>query len=336
MSKIDKLKKLKNIQQYLIKDEKTQEFINTGCGVLNILFGGGVDRGIPVGKVSMIAADSSLGKSFLALKIARNAQKKNKSVILFDSEKAYSPAMAESLGINSSEILVIQNTSVEEVTTQFMNIVEEIKDEILDYVFIIDSWNVLVTSKSVDDASSGKDVVDMTGAKKKNTFAKLLLHSGATIFVVNQIYSSMDAYALDAIPGGKGIYYAASAVVQATSKAKEKATDGEITGAIITAQTRKGRFSREHSKLKYLIKYDGGFNAYYGLLDIALEGEFVEKPSNGFYTRPCVENDKKWREKDIYSKEFWNPIFQNTNFKEYIEKEFSFKHNDINDENIEF
>lgn len=336
MSKIDKLKKLKNIQQYLIKDEKTQEFINTGCGVLNILFGGGVDRGIPVGKVSMIAADSSLGKSFLALKIARNAQKKNKSVILFDSEKAYSPAMAESLGINSSEILVIQNTSVEEVTTQFMNIVEEIKDEILDYVFIIDSWNVLVTSKSVDDASSGKDVVDMTGAKKKNTFAKLLLHSGATIFVVNQIYSSMDAYALDSIPGGKGIYYAASAVVQATSKAKEKATDGEITGAIITAQTRKGRFSREHSKLKYLIKYDGGFNAYYGLLDIALEGEFVEKPSNGFYTRPCVENDKKWREKDIYSKEFWNPIFQNTNFKEYIEKEFSFKHNDINDENIEF
>lgn len=336
MSKIDKLKKLKNIQQYLIKDEKTQEFINTGCGVLNILFGGGVDRGIPVGKVSMIAADSSLGKSFLALKIARNAQKKNKSVILFDSEKAYSPAMAESLGINSSEILVIQNTSVEEVTTQFMNIVEEIKDEILDYVFIIDSWNVLVTSKSVDDASSGKDVVDMTGAKKKNTFAKLLLHSGATIFVVNQIYSSMDAYALDAIPGGKGIYYAASAVVQATSKAKEKATDGEITGAIITAQTRKGRFSREHSKLKYLIKYDGGFNAYYGLLDIALEGEFVEKPSNGFYTRPCVENDKKWREKDIYSKEFWNPIFQNTNLKEYIEKEFSFKHNDINDENIEF
>lgn len=336
MSKIDKLKKLKNIQQYLIKDEKTQEFINTGCGVLNILFGGGVDRGIPIGKVSMIAADSSLGKSFLALKIARNAQKKNKSVILFDSEKAYSPAMAESLGINSSEILVIQNTSVEEVTTQFMNIVEEIKDEILDYVFIIDSWNVLVTSKSVDDASSGKDVVDMTGAKKKNTFAKLLLHSGATIFVVNQIYSSMDAYALDAIPGGKGIYYAASAVVQATSKAKEKATDGEITGAIITAQTRKGRFSREHSKLKYLIKYDGGFNAYYGLLDIALEGEFVEKPSNGFYTRPCVENDKKWREKDIYSKEFWNPIFQNTNFKEYIEKEFSFKHNDINDENIEF
>lgn len=336
MSKIDKLKKLKNIQQYLIKDEKTQEFINTGCGVLNILFGGGVDRGIPIGKVSMIAADSSLGKSFLALKIARNAQKKNKSVILFDSEKAYSPAMAESLGINTNEILVIQNTSVEEVTTQFMNIVEEIKDEILDYVFIIDSWNVLVTSKSVDDASSGKDVVDMTGAKKKNTFAKLLLHSGATIFVVNQIYSSMDAYALDAIPGGKGIYYAASAVVQATSKAKEKATDGEITGAIITAQTRKGRFSREHSKLKYLIKYDGGFNAYYGLLDIALEGEFVEKPSNGFYTRPCVENDKKWREKDIYSKEFWNPIFQNTNFKEYIEKEFSFKHNDINDENIEF
>lgn len=189
---IDKLKKLKSVQNSVLKEVGEQEFISTGCGTMNILFGGAIDRGIPVGKVSMIAADSSLGKSFLALKIAKNAQMMRKSVILFDSEKAYSPVMAETLGIRKDDILVIQNTSVEEVTTQFMNISEEIKDNILDYVFIIDSWNVLVTSKSVDDATSGKDVADMTTAKKKNTFAKLLLHSGATVFVVNQIYACLN------------------------------------------------------------------------------------------------------------------------------------------------
>lgn len=332
---LEKLRKLKSVQNSILTEVEEQEFISTGVATLNILFGGGIDKGIPVGRVSMIAADSSLGKSFVGLKIAKNAQAKGKSVILFDAEKAYSTAMADNLGINKNEILVIQNTSVEEVSTQFMNIVEEIKENIKDYVFILDSWNVLVTSKSVDDISAGKDVVDMTGAKKKNTLAKLLLNSNATVFVINQLYSSMDAYSLDSIPGGKGIYFASSSVVQGTSKAKQKESDGEITGAIVTAQTRKGRFSREHSKLKYLINYEGGINAYYGLLDFALETGYVEKPSNGFYTRPCVENDKKWREKEIYNKEFWTPIFKETDFKLSVEKAFSFKHNEINDDNIE-
>lgn len=335
---LDKLRKLKSVQSSVLKEVGEQEFISTGCATLNILFGGGIDRGIPTGKVSMVAADSALGKSFLALKVAKNAQLKRKSVILFDSERAYSPVMAETLGIRKDDILVIQNTSVEEVATQFMNIVEEIKEKIEDYVFIIDSWNVLVTSKSVEDVTAGKDVVDMTTAKKKNTFAKLLLHSGATVFVVNQIYSSMDAFSggLESIPGGKGIYFSSSSIVQCTSKAKQKESDGEITGAIVTAQTRKGRFSREHSKLKYLINYDGGINAYYGLLDFAIECGYVEKPTNGFFTRPCVEGDKKWREKEIYVKEFWDPIFKETDFKESVEKAFSFKHNEINDDNIEF
>lgn len=149
-------------------------------------------------------------------------------------------------------------------------------------------------------------------------------------------HNTMDAYSLDSIPGGKGIYFASSSVVQGTSKAKQKESDGEISGAIITACTRKGRFSREHSKLKYLINYDGGINPYFGLLDFALECGYVEKPTMGFYSRPCVENDKKWREKEIYIKDFWEPIFKETDFKAAVEKAFSFKHNEINDENIEF
>lgn len=200
---LEKLRKLKSVQNSILAEVEEQEFISTGVATLNILFGGGIDRGIPVGRVSMIAADSSLGKSFVGLKIAKNAQAKGKSVILFDAEKAYSTAMADNLGINKDEILVIQNTSVEEVSTQFMNIVEEIKENIKDYVFIIDSWNVLVTSKSVDDISAGKDVVDMTGAKKKNTLAKLLLNSNATVFVVNQIYACVSPETL--IKTEKGI-----------------------------------------------------------------------------------------------------------------------------------
>lgn len=334
--RLNKLRKLKSVQDSIYEENKEQEFISTGVATLNILFGGGIDKGIPVGKVSMIAADSSLGKSFIALKIAKNAQTKGKSVILFDAEKAFNKALADNLGIQEDEMLVIQETSLEKVTQQFMNIVDELGEDVKDTMFIIDSWNVLVTSKTIDDASAGNDKTDMTTAKKKNTLAKLLLNSGATIFVVNQLYSSMDSYSLDTIGGAKGIYYSSSSIVQATSKAKQKESDGEISGAIVTAMTRKGRFSREHSKLKYLINYDGGFNAFYGLLDIALEGGYVTKPSAGYYTRTHINEDKKLREKDIYTEEFWRPIFNDTDFKAYVEKAYSFKHNEINEENIEF
>ena len=453
--RLNKLRKLKSVQDSIYEENKEQEFISTGVATLNILFGGGIDKGIPVGKVSMIAADSSLGKSFIALKIAKNAQTKGKSVILFDAEKAFNKALADNLGIQENEMLVIQETSLEKVTQQFMNIVDELGEDVKDTMFIIDSWNVLVTSKTIDDASAGNDKTDMTTAKKKNTLAKLLLNSGATIFVVNQLYAcvnpntfvktesgskkigdlllgdkvmtrnglepiinkfeyedaqvyeitlengdvieatgrhkfvvngewksvedliagdilsvlkiidikvkripkvvdietpsheyildngvishnSMDSYSLDTIGGAKGIYYSSSSIVQATSKAKQKESDGEISGAIVTAMTRKGRFSREHSKLKYLINYDGGFNAFYGLLDIALEGGYVTKPSAGYYTRTHINEDKKLREKDIYTEEFWRPIFNDTDFKAYVEKAYSFKHNEINEENIEF
>ena len=73
---LEKLRKLKSVQNSILTEVEEQEFISTGVATLNILFGGGIDRGIPVGRVSMIAADSSLGKSFVGLKIAKNAQAK--------------------------------------------------------------------------------------------------------------------------------------------------------------------------------------------------------------------------------------------------------------------
>ena len=73
---LDKLRKLKSVQSSVLKEVTEPEFISTGVASLNILFGGGIDKGIPEGKISMIASPSSLGKSFLAMKVAKNSQKK--------------------------------------------------------------------------------------------------------------------------------------------------------------------------------------------------------------------------------------------------------------------
>ena len=150
-------------------------------------------------------------------------------------------------------------------------------------------------------------------------------------------HNTMDMYNPLAVGGGKGLFFASSSIVMGTSKAENKDTDGEISGAIITANTKKSRFARENSKLKFLIKYEGGIHPYYGMLDDAIDGGYVIKPTMGFYSRPSVTDDKKWREKAIWenSPEFWAPILTQTDFPDYIAKKYTFEQSSIVDEDFE-
>lgn len=140
-------------------------------------------------------------------------------------------------------------------------------------------------------------------------------------------HNTMDQYNPLAVGGGKGIYFASSSIVMGTSKAKTKGDDGEQDGSVVTAKVQKGRFAKEGAKLKYMIQYDGGIHPYWGLMDDCLEGGYVVKPSNGWYTRPSVENDKKWRDAEIWENaaEFFRPIITKTDFKDYMSRLYSFQ-----------
>ena len=58
-----------------------------------------------------------------------------------------------------------------------------------------------------------------------------------------------------------------------------------------------------------------------------MAGNFVAKPSVGWYCRVDQQTgellDPKCREKDTLSKEFWEPIFKETNLKEYIRSHYT-------------
>lgn len=347
MSLIDKLKKDKVITEYIARkeDNNNRGFISTGVLPIDILFSGRIkDGGIPIGKISMIASPSSLGKSFIGYKIVRNAQKKGMSPIIIDTEYAFDYNFAENVGINTDNLLVIQNNQIEEVQKVIMSLVKDLSlEERQNIVLVLDSFGGLVTSKTLNDAEEGKDVSDMTISKKKNNFAKLLLTTKTTIFVVNHVYDNVGGFGDPmSIPGGRGIAFVSSSIVMGMSKAKDKDKD-EISGAIVTAKIFKGRFAREHIKLKYLIKYDGGLHPVYGLLDDLLEFGYITKPSNGFYSRDFsvlgIEGeDKKWREKQMWEnwKEFFTPILKNPEVQLAFEKKYSFQHSEIVDDNIDF
>ena len=69
-----------------------------------------------------------------------------------------------------------------------------------------------------------------------------------------------------------------------------------------------------------LFRSEGGISKWSGLLDVALDGGFVTKPSNGWYSKKGSE--EKLRLKDTYTKDFWLPILASKEFQDYIENTY--------------
>jgi len=318
------------LSSYLFTEDEKVEFLSTNVISLNLLFSGRIDGGIPKGRISMISAPSMLGKSFIAYGLVRNAQKKGMQVCIIDTERAFSFQFAQSIGIDISpeKLVVLQENSIEDVMGIVMTICQEIpREERKNVFFVVDSWGSLVTSKTLDNALVGNDAVDFTIPKKKNNLANILLNTKATYFIANHVYDNVGGMGdLISIPGGRKIVFNSECVVLGKSRAKEKksTSDPTIIGHIISAETYKSRWSKEKSKLKFRIKTDGGLDIFFGMLDDALEAGVVTNPKAGSYCRPSVNKTEAIKESNIYTSEFWLPIFKHTDFKKWLEIKYTF------------
>ncbi len=316
------------LSSYLLTEDDKIEFLSTNIIVLNLLLNGRVDGGIPIGRISMISAPSMLGKSFIAYGLVKSAQKRGMQVCIIDTERAFSFQFAKSIGIDISpeKLVVLQENSIEDVSGIIMTITSEVpKNERKNIFFVIDSWGALVTSKTLSNALEGNDAADFTISKKKNNLANIILNTKATFFVVNHIYDNVGGPGDPLnIPGGRKIMFNSDCVVLGKSRAKEKDSEKELIGHLITAETYKSRHSKEKSKLQFRIKNDGGLDVFYGILDDAIEAGVVANTKPGYYNRPHIKSDPGISEKNIYTVDFWKPVFKDTNFKQWLENKYTF------------
>ena len=308
-----------------------EETISLGVISLNLLHSGRVKGGILKGAMNMISADSSLGKSFIGLSALKNAQKMGMDCIVLDSEKSFDYNWAETIGIDTSEksLTVIRQQDIVHIKQIFTNMVEGMTlDERQNVFVLLDSWGTLISHVLMKKALEGSDKKDLSLSVWKNELANMMKATDVTFYVVNHVYDNVGGFGdPQKIPGGKRLYFNSESIVLGASKAKDK-NGTDITGSIVTAKTAKGRKAIENTKLKYRIKHEGGLDPWYGFADLAVEGGFVIK-ENGKFTRPCVKDDKKHFEKNIYCGDFWIPVFKETELEAYLDSRCSFKGRDI-------
>lgn len=332
MSILDKIKKNSSIKESAIlaksKFFTNKDMISTSVPIINVALSGKLDGGLTPG-LTMWAGPSKHFKTAFSLLMAKSYLDKypDSALLFYDSEFGTPQSYFDSFGIDTNRVLHTPLTDIEQLK---FDVMQQLKD--LDrndkLIIIIDSIGNLASKKEVDDALDGKSVADMSRAKQiKSLFRMVTPHlsmKDIPMVVVNHTYKTMELYSKDVVGGGTGSYYSADNIFIIGRQQEKEGT--EVIGYNFIINVEKSRYVKEKSKIPVTVSFNGGISKWSGLLDIALESGHVIKPSNGWYSKVDIEtgevDEKKFREKDTDTKDFWIPILKQKSFQQFVEDKY--------------
>ena len=308
-------------------------FDDTGCCMLNALLSGRiVDGGFPEGRMTVLAAPSSVGKSYIGLQAAALAQKKGKRILIFDSENAIDREFASNLGLDVSKVKYFPVKSIEQCKNSMYAFLDFVDKQAMkgQFFILVDSLGGMMSEmdfKRLEDESTSADMGTL--AKSMKGFIKMMTIMSArtktTIVCTNHIFDNpgqMFPSLEKNMSGGKSVKYFSSTVlqlsaVQVKEDDKDRKTGDEaaigskgMTGIAIRGLSIKNRVVKPYMEGSMYISWQKGLRKYYGLLDLAQEFDLIYNKAGKLYVR--AENEG---EDDRYigtkveiqtSKKFWD------------------------------
>jgi len=340
MSIMDKLKKNSKIKttEVLSKSKffTEKDMTPTDVPMVNVALSGSVDGGVSPGLTVLAGPSKHFKTSFALLMAGAYLKARPDAVMLFyDSEFGSPQSYFEQFGIDTNRVLHTPITNVEELKFDMIGQLEAM-DRSDDVIIVIDSIGNMASKKELEDAQNEKSVADMSRAKALKGLFRMttpyLTMKSIPLLAINHTYKEIGLFPKDVVGGGTGIYYSADNIWILGRQQDKKGT--EIQGYHFVINVEKSRYVKEKSKIPITVSWDGGVRAYSGLLDVALAGSYVTKPSNGWYARVDTttgEIGAKVRYDATLEKEFWDPIFAETDFKEFLNKQYSIGHQSLVD-----
>jgi len=332
MSILEKIKKNTSIKDSSILSKSKffteKDMIPTSIPIINVALSGRLDGGLTPG-LTMWAGPSKHFKTAFSLLMAKSYMEKyeDAALLFYDSEFGTPQSYFNTFNIDTDRVLHTPITDIEQLKFDIMNQLQNVQrgDHL---IIIIDSIGNLASKKEVEDALDQKAVADMSRAKQiKSLFRMITPHltlKDIPMVVVNHTYKEIGMFPKDIIGGGTGSYYSADNIFIIGRQQEKEAN--EIVGYNFIINVEKSRYVKEKSKIPVTVSFDGGISKWSGLLDIAIESGHVIKPSNGWYSKVNIETaeieDKKYREKDTNTKDFWLPILKTSSFQDFIKAKY--------------
>ena len=232
--------------------------------------------GYPKGRIIEIYGPESSGKTTLTLHAIAQAQKQGGKTAFIDAEHAIDPVYAKNLGVDIDELILSQPDSGE----QALEIAEMlVRSGVIDLI-VIDSVAALVPQVELDgemgDAAVGLQARLMSKALRK--LSGVMNKTNCTVIFINQLREKIGVMYgnPETTTGGRALKFYSSVRVE-IRRSEQIKQNGEIIGNKANIKVVKNKVAPPFKTTQVDIIYGKGISRDGEILDLAVEGDIVEK-----------------------------------------------------------
>ena len=232
--------------------------------------------GYTKGRIIEIYGPESIGKTTLTLHAIAQAQKQGGKAAFIDAEHAIDPVYAKNLGVDIDELILSQPDSGE----QALEIAEMlVRSGVIDLI-VIDSVAALVPQVELDgemgDAAVGLQARLMSKALRK--LSGVMNKTNCTVIFINQLREKIGVMYgnPETTTGGRALKFYSSVRVE-IRRSEQIKQNGEIIGNKANIKVVKNKVAPPFKTTQVDIIYGKGISRDGEILDLAVEGDIVEK-----------------------------------------------------------
>ena len=312
-----------------------KRWISTGSRQLDYIISNRRDGGLPEGRIVEIFGPPSIGKSHIAIQIARSTQQMGGIVFYIDTENATSVENLGLLGVDITKRFVYVDTHcTEEVLSIAESTILKAKamDKDIPVTIIWDS--VAATSPKAELIGDyDKETIGLQAraiSKGMRKITGVIANQNVLMICLNQIRTKIGVMYGDptTTPGGKAIPFHSSVRIKLGAGQRIESKDKEVIGINVSAKTIKNKVAAPFRTVNFEIHFGKGIKEHEQLFDVlrkqgpvTMNGKTIEVSGTGAWKNfvvTCAKTGEVLVEKKFYKSDF-EDVLSNPDYKDYLE-----------------
>jgi len=249
--------------------------------------------GVPIGRITEISGKWSVGKTTLALSLIKSAQEMGMETIWVDAEWAWENSYAESLGVDTSKLGLLQTRYAEDAldqVLQYLNGDEQKKiPQGKNTLIVIDAVGALHPKEEAEKESGDRTIGAQSSlvARFCRKSVPLISLNNNALVVLNHEYTPIETNGgrpQTKTSGGAKLEYHKSVWIRLKKNGVYLKQGDEFVGFKVEAEIGKNKLAPTQRKTCLIDMFYGkGFSAVSMLLEQAIEKGVIERRGNTFF-----------------------------------------------------